>query len=126
MKWEDTDDDKAHKSAFLRTLMLQVYASLFTKGYIPTSVKWSYPSAMSGQLLYSYQSIWQTLETISPVLDTQGNRYKLNVSRYVAPVQIGDDTFGSGSFGSPDSSNGFGQNGGFGGGFTSASDDFGG
>ena len=126
MKWEDTDDDKAHKSAFLRTLMLQVYASLFTKGYIPTSVKWSYPSAMSGQLLYSYQSIWQTLETVSPVLDTQGDRYKLNVSRYVAPVQIGDDTFGSGSFGSPDSTNGFGQNDGFGGGFGSASDDFGG
>ena len=34
MKWEDTDDDKAHKSAFLRTLMLQVYATLFVKGFI--------------------------------------------------------------------------------------------
>lgn len=98
MKWEDTDDDKAHKSAFLRTLMLQVYATLFVKGFIPISIKWSYPSAMAGQLLYSYQNIWQTLDSISPVLNTDGTRYPLNISKYTDNRSLGD-TIGTGSFG---------------------------
>lgn len=138
MKWEDTDDDKAHKSAFLRTLMLQVYATLFVEGLVPLSIKWSYPSAMAGQLLYSYQSIWETLKSISPVLKENGERYELNVSRYTDTRSLGTDvsngTFGAGSqradsldsgfaggFGNQDSSFGVGfeSNGssGFGGGF---------
>lgn len=98
MKWEDTDDDKAHKSAFLRTLMLQVYATLFVQGYVPNSIKWSYPSAMAGQLLYSYQSIWQTLDSISPVLKRDGSRYRLSISKYTDTRSIGDD-FEYGTFG---------------------------
>lgn len=132
MKWEDTDEDKAHKSAFLRTLMLQVYATLFAKGYVPESVKWSYPSAMSGQLLYSYQDIWDQLQNISPVLDETGSRYPLSVSRYTDTRDISDGLMGSGSFGSSTkqettSDNGFGS-GGFGGmsgGFGAASGGFG-
>ena len=98
MKWEDTDADKAHKSAFLRTLMLQVYATLFAQGLVPNSIKWSYPSAMAGQLLYSYQSIWETLKTISPVLKENGERYELNVSRYTDTRSLGTD-IGTGAFG---------------------------
>ncbi|MDE7414304.1 MAG: hypothetical protein K2N05_11055 [Muribaculaceae bacterium] len=116
MKWEDSDDDKAHKSAFLRTLTLQVYASLFADGFIPESIKWSYPSAMAGQLLYSYQSIWENLKSISPVLTESGERYRLNVSKYIDNRSLGgsmgEGGFGSGSFGGD--SNG---NSGFGGGF---------
>lgn len=118
MKWEDTDDDKAHKSAFLRTLMLQVYATLFVKGFIPISIKWSYPSAMAGQLLYSYQNIWQTLDSISPVLNTDGTRYPLNISKYTDNRSLGD-TIGTGSFGQNSSQeSGFGN--GFGNGFGSS------
>lgn len=121
MKWEDTDDDKAHKSAFLRTLMLQVYATLFTEGLVPTSVKWSYPSAMAGQLLLSYQQIWDSLRTISPVLDLEGKRYNLNVSRYTDTRSLGNDV-GTGAFNTgnkPQANDGFG--GGFGDSFAGGS-----
>jgi hypothetical protein len=113
MKWEDTDDDKAHKSAFLRTLMLQVYATLFVQGYVPESIKWSYPSAMAGQLLYSYQNIWQTLDSVAPVLRVDGTRYSLNISKYTDTRSIGEN-IGSGAFGSAPSGE---QNSGFGNGF---------
>ncbi len=122
MKWEDNDDDKAHKSAFLRTLMLQIYGSLFAEGYVPESLKWSYPSAMAGQLLFSYQSIWETLKHVSPVLSESGERYKLNVSKYTDTRSLGSG-LGSGSFGSSSDQptggfgGGFGGNGGFSGGF---------
>lgn len=113
MKWEDNPDDKAHKSAFLRTLMLQVYATLFAQGYVPESVKWSYPSAMAGQLLYSYQNIWQTLALVSPVLNESGVRYTLSVSNYSDTRSFGS-AIGIGSFGRESKSSG---NNSFGGGF---------
>lgn len=124
MKWEDNDNDKAHKSAFLRTLMLQVYATLFAQGYVPESIKWSYPSAMAGQLLYSYQNIWQTLTSVSPVLTENGDRYSLSVSKYTDSRSFGN-AIGSGAFGGESTSqdNGFGS--GFGGGFSSSSNGFG-
>lgn len=125
MKWEDNDDDKAHKSAFLRTLMLQVYATLFAQGYVPESIKWSYPSAMAGQLLYSYQNIWQTLSTISPVISETGERYPLSVSKYTDSRSLGN-AIGSGAFGSDDQgSEAVGFGGGFGGSFGSTSSSFG-
>lgn len=117
MKWEDTDDDKAHKSAFLRTLMLHVYATLFAQGLVPTSVKWSYPSAMAGQLLLSYQTIWQSLSHVTPVLENNGNPYSLNISRYTNSQSLGSrlGSFGSTDSGSDQTQSDFG--GGFGGGF---------
>lgn len=98
MKWENTDEDKAHKSAFLKTLMLQVYATLFVAGKVPESVKWSYPSAMAGQLLLSYQSIWSSLKTISPVIKENGERYDLKISEYIDTRSIGM-SIGTGTFG---------------------------
>lgn len=124
MKWEDNDDDKAHKSAFLRTLMLQVYATLFAQGYVPESLKWSYPSAMAGQLLYSYQSIWQTLKSVSPVLNENGVRYSLNVSNYTDSRSFGKE-IGSGPFRSGNQDSEDGGFGCFGGGFVSSSGGFG-
>jgi hypothetical protein len=125
MKWEDTDDDKAHKSAFLRTLMLQVYATLFVHGYVPESIKWSYPSAMAGQLLYSYQNIWQTLDSVSPVLQNDGAHYALSISKYTDTRNIGDNigigAFGTSSF--PDGNSSFGNS--FGGGFVAQTNGFG-
>lgn len=128
MKWEDSDDDKAHKSAFLRTLMLQVYATLFVKGYVPVSVKWSYPSAMAGQLLYSYQTIWDSLRSISPVLTETGEKLELNVSRYTDTRSFGAEVetngFGGATHGAGNNDMGFG--GSFCGSFGNSSDDFGG
>lgn len=131
MKWEDSGDDRANKSAFLRTLMLQVYAALFAKGYVPESIKWSYPSAMVGGLLHSYQRIWDGLKQISPVLKDDGSRYQLNVSRYTDTRSLGQEV-GTGGFASnenkstqDDFGGGFGSNSdsgfssGFGGGFGS-------
>ena len=123
MKWEDSDEDKAHKSAFLRTLMLQVYATLFAEGLVPESIKWSYPSSMAGQLLYSYQNIWATLKTISPVLTVDGKRYDINISSYTDTRSLGSN-IGTGAFGGQNddsnvTSQGFG--GGFGGGFSNGS-----
>lgn len=121
MKWEDNDEDKAYKSAFLRTLMLQVYATLFADGFVPESIKWSYPSAMAGQLLFSYQNIWETLSTISPVLKDNGDRFALNVSRYIDTRSLGNPvgfgTFGGGQTDKESENTGFGC--GFGGGFGS-------
>lgn len=90
MKWENTSEDIAHKSAFLRTLMLQIYANLYVKQIVPTSLKWSYPSSMSGQLLLSYQHIWDSLKMISPVLDETGKPIKLDVSKYIDTRIISD------------------------------------
>lgn len=141
MKWEDTDDDKAHKSAFLRTLMLHVYATLFVDGFVPESVKWSYPSAMAGQLLYSYQNIWDSLRSISPVRDAYSNEtIALDVSKYVDTRSLKANPgsvfpspqggFGGSQGGFGGSQGGFGStNGGFGGsqgGFGTASGGFGG
>lgn len=127
MKWEDTDDAKAYKSAFLRTLMLQVYATLFAQGLVPVSIKWSYPSAMAGQLLFSYQNIWETLKSISPVLKENRERYELNVSRYTdtRSLGIGIDTggFGRETHETISSDGGFGS--GFGGGSSSLDSSFG-
>lgn len=93
MKWTDSGEDKAHKKAFLRTLMLQIYAQLFRKNMVPTSLCWSYPSSMSNNLCLQYQSIWDSLRTLRPVLNKDtGQYYDLNVSLYnpvVGAVQPG-------------------------------------
>lgn len=128
MKWRDNDEDKQHKSAFLRTLMLQVYATLFAEGLLPESIKWSYPSAMAGQLLFSYQSIWESLKNVSPVLKENGERYGLNISRYTDTRSLGTDV-GAGAFGAGGQTSGTsngGFSGGFGGGFGSRESSFGG
>lgn len=87
MKWTDSAEDKAHKKAFLRTLMLQIYAQLFRNGMVPTSLCWSYPSSMSNNLCLQYQNIWDSLRDLHPVLNPgvtvgAGRYYDLKVSRY--------------------------------------------
>ena len=57
MKWSDQESDKAHKTAFLSSLLLQIYAQLFTDGVVPVKLNWSYPSAMSDSLVRDYDQI---------------------------------------------------------------------
>lgn len=99
MKWSDRRIDKAHREAFLRTLMLHVYAYLFNEGYVPTVLKWSYPSSMSDILLNQYQLIWDSLENVRPVLDWNSTPYALAISRYKSNFQIpqDDDSWGDDS-----------------------------
>lgn len=105
MKWENDDNSKSYKSAFLKALMLQVYATLFEKGLYPTSLKWSYPSSMMGSLMHSYQLIWNELSgtKLSPVLNAAGRPYNLSVSQYTQNL-LGDDDFSAGGFGNADNS----------------------
>lgn len=67
MKWSESIEDKACKEAFLRTLLLQVYADLFEKSILPVKIKWSYPSSMGNQLLLQYRMIWDDLKKVHPV-----------------------------------------------------------
>ena len=103
MKWEDNADAKAHKSAFLSTLMLQIYASLFVEGMVPDKLKWSYPSSMSTQLCFQYQQIWDELKLVAPVLVEDINspgklkRKPLDISIFQDNQKIGEG-IGTGAF----------------------------
>ena len=100
MKWEDDDVEKAHKTAYLGSLLLHVYATLFEKGYVPTKLNWSYPSAMGGTMVGQYGNIWDRLKDIRPV---QGKNIEV-----AKPDTIGGsviDLFDTASFDSKDSDN---------------------
>lgn len=82
MKWSNPEKDVARKKAYLRTLMLHIYAEMFMRDRVPVQLRWSYPSAMSNQLLTKYQLIWDDLSYLKPVKDNRGNIYDLKVSKY--------------------------------------------
>ncbi|MDE6006925.1 MAG: hypothetical protein K2G67_05175 [Muribaculaceae bacterium] len=82
MKWSNPEKDVARKKAYLRTLMLHIYAEMFMRDRVPVQLRWSYPSAMSNQLLTKYQLIWDDLSYLKPVNDHRGNTYDLKVSKY--------------------------------------------
>lgn len=95
MKWSDQDSDRAHKSAFLKSLLLQVYAQLFADDVVPVKLKWSYPSAMPDSLVRDYDSIWNDLKYICPVVDRDGNVKRLDVTEWQAGnVEVGDNIWG--------------------------------
>ena len=103
MKWTDPKKDQMHKQAFLRTLMLQVYAELFADDKVPRRLIWSYPSSMNTPLLTKYQMIWDSLGNLSPVLDGQGRPYPLEISKCPSGLSFGfgdsPEGFGEGGFG---------------------------
>jgi hypothetical protein len=84
MKWSDSQEEKDHKTAYLSTVLLMVYAELFDKGLQPTQLNWSYPSTMEGSLVSThYQLIWNSLgsKDISPIL-IDNNPVLLTVTDY--------------------------------------------
>lgn len=92
MKWSDSKEDIANKEAFLRTLMLQIYADLFEKGILPVKVKWSYPSSMGNSLLSQYRGIWDSLVNVNPVTGAQ----RLTISEpHFNDVGDNEDPFGT-------------------------------
>ena len=85
MKWSDSPVDKAYKTAYLRTLLLMVYAELFKKGLKPEKLNWSYPSTMErSTILTHYNPIWKSLggDNVSPILEQDGTR--------VIPLEVTD------------------------------------
>ena len=94
MKWDDDDRNIAYKKAFLRSLLLQVYAELFTKDLFPKRLKWSYPSSMSESMLRNYNTIWSALPTVNPLNDVNNHKpvttdpqYQLKVSTFGYSLQ---------------------------------------
>ena len=127
MKWSDREEDKAHKQAFLASLLLHIYAELFVKGFVPNVLRWSYPSAMGYNLMLQYNQIWQSLEHVSPVVDVKGNPVSLSVSTVPGlNIEMGESGFGINEDASSTISNdGFGNDNPFGAGDPFAGDPFG-
>lgn len=96
MKWTSFEKDKAYKKAYLRSLLLHVYAELFRMDRVPDQLRWSFPSAMSTQLLSQYKEIWDDLKLLKPVKDAEGNLVTLRVSAPSGAVKI-EDTQSGGS-----------------------------
>lgn len=89
MKWTTQESDVANKKAFLRSLMLHVYAQLFVEGCVPRSLKWSYPSAMGSALVNQYSQIWNDLGVaLSPV---EGPELAICSSDIADAVNINDN-----------------------------------
>jgi hypothetical protein len=104
MKWSSNPIEKSHKKAYLRSLMLHIYAQLFEEGHEPTSIKWSYPSSMGKSLLTQYYEIYATLTEISPlnqpkVLKILSPSDLSNIKGGGDSVWAGSSSSGSGSWG---------------------------
>ena len=102
MKWDDDERNIAYKKAFLRSLLLQVYAELFCKDLFPQKLKWSYPSSMSASLLKNYNTIWSSLPAVNPLNDVNNHtqvavdeNYQLKVSTFGYNLQTASSTSGT-------------------------------
>ena len=79
MKWSDSEVDKNYRRAYLSTLLLMVYAELFSRGLKPQKLNWSYPSTMErNRILTQYDPIWRGLssDAVCPILNDDGSRVK--------------------------------------------------
>ncbi len=66
MKWQNDSIGIAHMTAFLRSLILQICADLFTEKrdmpMVPEKVNWAYPAAMPIGMVTNYQNrVWNRL-----------------------------------------------------------------
>ena len=132
MKWSDSPVDMAYKTAYLRTLLLMVYAELFKKGLKPTKLNWSYPSTMGfSTITRHYNPIWNSLggDNVSPIREYgETNVITLEVTDFAGQNNQNDFNSGGISIGGGSSrqqSGGgisFGMDLGFGGGNTSGGD----
>lgn len=112
MKWDTKVDsgesmDESNREAYLKNLLLHIYADLFDKDLYPHNLKWAFPSAMSHSLVMRYNAIWRELGSINPLDE---NRYQLSISQSKGDVMRNTiDHFGSSSSGETDSFDSFGS-----------------
>jgi len=95
MKWAKQAEENAYKKAYLKTLLLHIYAQLFEEGFVPVNLRWSYPSSMGVQLVGEYNTIWSELDKINPVVDDICNK-PLNISHPSSAINmsVGQNTLG--------------------------------
>jgi hypothetical protein len=91
MKWSNLEIENSYKTAYLNSLLLHVYAQLFDEGHRPVTLKWSYPSAMSNNLIRQYIQIWTKLGEVNPLIDGSN----LTVYNPVTSMNIAGDTASS-------------------------------
>jgi hypothetical protein len=97
MKWSNQQIENSYKTAYLSSLLLHVYAQLFEEGHKPVSLKWSYPSAMSNNLIRQYIQIWTKLGEVNPLNSTPN----LKVFNPITSMNISSGS----SWGSPTAEN---------------------
>ena len=116
MKWSSEAMDKAHKQAYLSSLMLHVYAQLFDEGHEPVKLKWSYPSSMNKALLRQYAAIYNSLPDVCPILPTSDG--KSNSLQVIQPGGLGSigDVGGGNTFAGTTGGSSWGSDGGTSGG----------
>ena len=88
MKWSNQEIENSYKTAYLSSLLLHIYAHLFEKGHRPVTLKWSYPSSMSNNLIRQYIQIWTKLSEVNPLNATE----KLRIYKPVISMDISDDS----------------------------------
>lgn len=68
MKWSQDEVERAHQTAFLRTLWLKVWAELFAEEKCrPAELVWAVPSAMSQTMQVRYRNMWLDVAEEPPV-----------------------------------------------------------
>lgn len=95
MKWSNQEIENSHKTAYLSSLLLHVYAQLFDEGHRPVTLKWSYPSSMSNNLIRQYIQIWTKLVEVNPISDGSN----LTIYNPTTSMNISSDT--GNSWGAP-------------------------
>ena len=96
MKWDTKVEsgesmDESNREAYLKNLLLHIYADLFDKDLYPQNLKWAYPSAMSYGLVQRYNAIWKSLERVNPL---NPEKYPISISKAKSgPVMRKDDPF---------------------------------
>ena len=96
MKWDTKVEsgesmDESNREAYLKNLLLHIYADLFDKDLYPQNLKWAYPSAMSYGLVQRYNAIWKSLERVNPL---NPEKYPISISKAKSgPVMSNDDPF---------------------------------
>ena len=77
MKWLSDKSGKRKKSAFLKTIWLQICADLYYDNYIPSVIKWSFPAAMNNADISYYKNIYEKqLPNITPIKTKEGGKYR--------------------------------------------------
>lgn len=80
MKWLSDTSGVLKKTAFLKTIWLQICADLYgdrNERCIPSNIKWSYPGAMSQTDMTQYAMIFsKSLPKLSPILDSNSEVIK--------------------------------------------------
>ena len=89
MKWSKEEKENSFREAYLRTLLLHVYAQMFEEHHIPQSLKWSYPSSMDTPRLRDYQLVMSGLADVNPIVGD--SRKELQVTNF----DNSDSSFGS-------------------------------